>query len=110
MPEYIERERLYNELCRLEDLARGRVTDTPTNSPAFARYNAQLSERTTLKHLVLDAPAADVEPVVRCKDCKHIRPEVDAYTGEAVGCWCGLLDLGSIEENHFCSYGERKEG
>ena len=64
MPEYIERERLYNELCRLEDLARKRVIDTPTNSPAFARYNAQLSERTTLKYLVLDAPAADVAPVV----------------------------------------------
>ena len=55
-------------------------------------------------------PAADVVEVVRCKDCKYIRPEVDAYTQEAVGCWCSLLDLGSIQDEHFCSYGERKDG
>lgn len=50
---------------------------------------------------------ADLVPVVRCKDCKYIRPEVEAYTHEVVGSWCSLLDLGSVEENHFCSYGER---
>lgn len=53
-------------------------------------------------------PAADVVEVVRCKDCKYIRPEVDAYTHEAVGCWCSLLDLGSVEDEHFCSYGKRR--
>lgn len=51
---------------------------------------------------------ADLVPVVRCKDCKYNRPEVDAYTHEVVGSWCSLLDLGSVEENHFCSYGKRR--
>lgn len=87
MPEYIEREALI----------------------AWIEKQKRLSKPLVIM-AVQETPAADVEPVVRCKDCKHIRPEVDAYTGEAVGCWCGLLDLGSIEENHFCSYGERKEG
>lgn len=52
-------------------------------------------------------PAADVEPVVRCRECKH---------------WCfetGLCNLHSnfsksvlhfFDEYDFCSYGERKEG
>lgn len=53
-------------------------------------------------------PAVDAVAVCRCKDCKHIRPEVDAYTQEVVGCWCSFLDLGSIQDEHFCSYGERR--
>ena len=52
---------------------------------------------------------ADVVPVVRCGDCKHIRPEVDAYTGETVGYWCDLMDFSGIDVDGFCSYGERKE-
>lgn len=48
-------------------------------------------------------------PVVRCKDCKHIRPEVDAYTGETVGYWCYLIDFSGVDVDGFCSYGERKE-
>lgn len=59
-------------------------------------------------------PAADVAPVVRCKDCKHYRnypnglcylhtePKTNArgYSGEAV----------CVEPDDFCSYGERKDG
>lgn len=58
-------------------------------------------------------PAADVAPVVRCKDCKHYRnypnglcylhtePKTNArgYSGEAV----------CVEPDDFCSYGERKK-
>lgn len=59
-------------------------------------------------------PAADVAPVVRCKECKHYRnypnglcylhtePKTNArgYSGEAV----------CVEPEDFCSYGERKDG
>lgn len=48
-------------------------------------------------------------PVVRCGNCKHIRPEVDAYTGETVGYWCYLMDFSGIDVDGFCNYGERKE-
>ena len=47
-------------------------------------------------------------PVVRCENCRYIRPEVDAFTHEVVGHWCSLLDIGSVEYDHFCSYGERR--
>lgn len=56
--------------------------------------------------LVEDAPAADVEPVVRCKDCKHRDPE-------DLRCDCGGLEragcIFSVFDNYFCAYGERKE-
>lgn len=54
-------------------------------------------------------PAADVAPVVRCRDCMHLRPEVDAYTQETVGYWCAELDIGSVDVDGFCNRGERKE-
>ena len=62
-----------------------------------------------IRDFIDTAPTIDAVPVVRCKDCKHIRPEVDAYTGETVGYWCAELDIGSIDVDDFCSNGERKE-
>lgn len=44
-------------------------------------------------------PAADVVPVVRCKDCT----EWDEISRECSH-WYGF------RENDFCSYGERKDG
>lgn len=44
-------------------------------------------------------PAADVVPVVRCKDCT----EWDEISSECSH-WYGF------RENDFCSYGERKDG
>lgn len=65
MSDLISREVLYREIARLEELARGRVLDTPSSSPCYDRYAAQLSERTNLKHLVADAPTAyDADKVV----------------------------------------------
>lgn len=54
----ISREALYNEVVRLEELARNRVCDSPPTSPCYMRYVAQLNERTALKQLILNAPVA----------------------------------------------------
>lgn len=51
-----------------------------------------------------DAPAADVAPVVRCKDCKYYNP--DEY--ECWGDFAGVLPY--VKADDFCSYGEPKEG
>ena len=45
-------------------------------------------------------PAADVVPVVRCKDCKHYD----------IGGSCIICGFQSRKPDDFCSYGERKEG
>ena len=64
MAEYIDKGAVYNKIAELEELARNRYLDTPSNSPAYARYMAQMQERTALKFLIADFPAADVAPVV----------------------------------------------
>ena len=44
-------------------------------------------------------PAADVAPVVRCKDCKHYD----------IGGSCIICGFQSRKPDDFCSYGERKD-
>lgn len=51
------------------------------------------------KQALASVPAADVVPVVQCKDCKHL-----FYT---MCMACGFLPH---KPNDFCSYGERKDG
>lgn len=48
--------------------------------------------------IIEDAPAADVAPVVRCKDCKY------RYSDS----WCEYVD--DDDDNFYCARGERKEG
>lgn len=76
-----------------------------------------LSEEFEIK----DAPAADVAPVVRCKDCEHAE-RYERADGTA-GYYCGhpqnTFTYGerwdrvfkpAKEADDFCSYGERKDG
>lgn len=74
MAEYIEKEALYKKIAEIEELARNRYLDTPSNSPACARYMAQLDERTRFKHLIADFPTVDVVEVVRCGECIYYHP------------------------------------
>lgn len=54
-------------------------------------------------------PAADVAPVVRCKDCKHSCKDGTGRTCE--GYWYELSEFAvSVEDDDFCSYGEQKDG
>ena len=48
----------------------------------------------------------DVKPVVRCKDCKY--GEVDD-ADLPTQYLCNYHGADWNDENHFCSYGERKE-
>lgn len=61
--------------------------------------------------LVDDAPAADVEPVVRCRECKHHYWVQEPCHGKSVH-YCKLPHMRGIEifKEFFCYYGERKEG
>ena len=59
----ISRAALYRQVAKKEELARNRVLDTPTDSPAYMRYMAQLNERTAFKYLVADFPSAQSQVV-----------------------------------------------
>ena len=51
-----------------------------------------------------NAPAADVAPVVRCKDCKYWQDNNDGYPREE----CRWGHGETPDANDFCSYGERR--
>ena len=54
----------------------------------------------------------DIVPVVRCKDCKQCN-DVSAIPfiadSQKLVCMKGV-NWRAVEPNHFCSYGERREG
>lgn len=54
-------------------------------------------------------PAADVVPMVRCKDCEHCVQTAD-YTG--IGLFCSIWGRGwhQVQADDFCSWGKRKDG
>lgn len=53
---------------------------------------------------IKEIPAADVAPVVRCKDCKYYRYDIkDEFSS------CYLGSLSGPDGNDFCCYGEQKE-
>lgn len=61
-----------------------------------------------IKELINAIPAADVSPVVRCKDCKHYE----------MGVCLKIYSDGNVHQDawqrrkpdDFCSYGDRKDG
>lgn len=57
-------------------------------------------------------PAADVTPVVRCKDCKHYRKRGKGSIYDDDTCdilyYCDGSHRTACEED-FCSYGERRK-
>ena len=102
MKKYINADLLKSELCNF--LAE---EDIKSNE----RYYWEIFD------IINSQPAADVEKVVRCKDCKHwSNIEVD-YKGEPIKtnngeCQCPQWDNEYYwyvtTENDFCSYGERE--
>lgn len=94
----ISRSAVYNRLLELEELARNRVLDTPTNSPCYMRYVAQLNERTALKHLIADIETAyDVDKVLEQIENKMFSAEVynDDMDGVQID---NLLCMGDVYE------------
>ena len=58
--------------------------------------------------IVASAPAADVAPVVRCKDCKF--SHADGHGRTCDGYWFELSGYAvSVKDDAFCSYGERRD-
>lgn len=94
MAEYIERESLVNRLTDLHDWCKD-------------ERKKGLEQSICIVH---EQPAADVVEVVRCKDCKYL------YCLSAIDrrFYCrhtphGLQGINIIEDNPYCSYGERRE-
>lgn len=89
MPEYIEREALYEKAYWHGELPN---VDNPYPDGVEAVDIRDVDE----------IPAADVVAVVRCRECKYVNPTLD---GRLV---CGATTNPNwVCSEHFCSYGER---
>lgn len=90
MAEYIDRANL---IARIEYYA----THTTEGKGEHYAYSVVLNE-------VLNRPAADVVPVVRCKDCKYRTEERRGLVR------CRAFNYMPMCVDNFCSYGKRKDG
>ena len=54
------------------------------------------------KEIIRNAPTVDAVPVVRCRDCKFYFPDSTNPCVLSIG-------LTMVDEDDFCSYGERNE-
>ena len=91
--EYIEREAVMLQI-NIADFVR----DDNYEAGATLLFQDDVVDR------ISSIPAADVRPVVLCRDCRHRDPEdhkCDSGEMERQGCPFKVAD------NYFCAYGER---
>lgn len=110
--EYIDKGSLYQKIAELEEIARMRYLDTPSDIPLCERHLVQMNELTSFKHLVADFPAADVVEVVHGEwiaeiertgtysHCSECRCRCAGYTPNYKYCpSCGAKMGGGKREN-----------
>lgn len=57
-----------------------------------------------------DAPTADVEEVVRCKDCTFRQPIYESqYTFKGKPAMVCIIHSRAVAEDGYCSYGKRRD-
>lgn len=83
-----------------EYIKRESAIEAIMSDPPDAHYQSWYAEKINEIH------ASDVEPLVRCKDCKYWQDNNDGYPHEE----CRWGHGETPDANDFCSYGERKEG
>lgn len=99
MAEYIEKHKAVNLLTSLENEFQ---QFKPFKGFEHAMYRKLCETEIAIGKL----PAADVVPVVRCKDCKYAQNDYDGFS-TTVG--CNMLKC-ATGWHSFCSYGERRDG
>lgn len=104
MAEYIEKHKAVNLLTALENEFQ---QFKPFKGFEHAMYRRLCETEIAIGKL----PAADVVPVVRCKNCKWF---ADNNGGQWYGCQMFQVVWNTPEDapkpDDFCSYGERKNG
>ena len=59
---------------------------------------------------ISEAHTIDAVEVVRCKDCKHYRPQKKSAHWENRANYCNRIVTIKVQPYDFCSYGEQKDG
>lgn len=94
--EYLDRSRLVARMKYYEE-------HTTEGSGEHYAYSTALRE-------IRNAPAADVAPVVRCKDCEHARDLGFQFGSLVHESWfCIYNGPHTTGANDFCSHGQKRE-
>ena len=94
--EYLERSSLVARMKYYEE-------HTTEGSGEHYAYSTALRE-------IRNAPAADVAPVVRCKDCEHARDLGFQFGSLVHESWfCIYNGPHTTGANDFCSHGQKRE-
>ena len=101
MAEYIEKWSVVNRLIELEN-------EFQQYKPFHGFEHAMYRKLCEAEIAIGKTQAADVAPVVRCRDCKHYRPQKKSEHWENRANYCNRLVRIKVRPNDFCSYGERK--
>ena len=77
---------------------------------AICRYQSRIAPTAVASEIidvVRDMPAADVVPVVRCNDCKYAY--INSFSAASGVALCSS-SAKVMQQDDFCSYGERRDG
>lgn len=100
-------------------ISRQAAIDVLATMQGLCTSKTALVQNSKIWQQIKDLPSADVQPVVRCKDCKHWIPydwmfsevwksqNIDDYTESEIGCTYCDMSMGAMD---YCSRGERKDG
>ena len=59
---------------------------------------------------ISEAPTIDAVEIVRCRDCKHYKPQKKSAHWENRANYCNRIVTIKVQPYDFCSHGEQKEG
>ena len=99
MAEYIERDALHNEITAVQK------TLESDNDDVWYRNKKYFKGLARAHQIIRAAPAADVVPVVRCKDCVSGHKQLYGNLFR-----CNVMGCGGLKPDDFCSYGELRDG
>jgi hypothetical protein len=60
-----------------------------------------------VEEVLRSLPSAQPE-IIRCKDCKHWKPQVKGVNGDGLGC-CNFHKANFVTGEGFCYWAERRE-
>ena len=79
-----------------------------TNAIVISNYKGQVAWSAVSTIDILTAPTVDAVEVVRCRDCKHYKPQKKSAHWENSANYCIRVVTIKVQPDDFCSYGERK--
>ena len=99
MAEYVNKEMFLSSMGLVGDETKYGNRDAEHSNRSYSTWMGY-----EIMDSIDDCVEEDVVPVVRCKDCKHMKIDRNGYRWCLV--WTGINCMG---DDGFCNYGERKD-